>query len=71
MTDRNIELPLLVADKPEYTFVAQGYQERQAARLAKLKRQQDFNAHISVELPWWIDLNWQFWWDLLNCNYQI
>jgi hypothetical protein len=52
VTDRNIELPLLVADKPEYTFVAQGYQERQAARLAKLKRQQDFNAHISVELPW-------------------
>ena len=52
VTDRNIELPALVADKPEYAFVAHGYQERQVTRLTKLKRQQDFNAHISVDLPW-------------------
>ena len=52
VTDRNVVLPELTADKPEYAYVADGYQERQAQRLAKLKRQRAFNAHISVELPW-------------------
>ena len=52
VTDRQVTLPALLADKSEYDFVAQGYAQRQSERLAKLKRQREFNAHISVELPW-------------------
>lgn len=52
VTDRNIELPTLKADKDEYAFVTQGYDQRQVERLARLKRQQHFNAQISTNLPW-------------------
>lgn len=47
-----IVLPQIVPDRDEYRFVCQGYPARQAERMAKLKRQEQFNQQISLEFPW-------------------
>ncbi|WP_338207703.1 acyl-CoA thioesterase [Lactiplantibacillus paraxiangfangensis] len=52
VTQPGIELPTLIADKPEYAFVMEGYEQRQAERLTRLKQQEHFNSHISVDVPW-------------------
>lgn len=52
VVERGIELPQIVADTEEYKFVCQGYEQRQAERMKKLKQQRDFNNNISLKFPW-------------------
>lgn len=52
VTDREHALPALVADTPEYQYLAAGYPQRQAERKAQRAQQSDLNAHLSLELPW-------------------
>ncbi|MFC6163073.1 MULTISPECIES: acyl-CoA thioesterase [Lactiplantibacillus] len=52
VAERGITLPPIEPDKPEYQYVCQGYEQRQAERMAKLKRQEAFNQNISLAFPW-------------------
>ncbi|WP_125589694.1 acyl-CoA thioesterase [Companilactobacillus jidongensis] len=52
VVEQGIELPEVVPDTDEYSFVCEGYEQRQIERMNKLKQQYDFNKKISLKFPW-------------------
>jgi len=52
VTDKEIVLPGVVPDTDEAEYVCSGYHDRQAERLEKLMKQEQFNKNISLKFPW-------------------